>query len=42
MSNSAQVCYELTFSHTDTVVNDFNYLSVFVILDFDLELSLIS
>ena len=42
VSNCSQVSYKLTFRHSYTIINDFDNFSVFIILNFDLELSLVT
>jgi len=42
MGDSSQVCYKFALGHSNTIIDDFDYLSILVILDLDLELSLIA
>lgn len=42
LSDCTEIGYELTFGHSDTVVDDFDDLSVFVVLNLNLQFSLIS
>lgn len=42
LSDCTEIGYELTFGHSNTIVNDFDDLSVFVVLNLNLQFSLIS